>query len=145
MKRKIAFLIFSIVFWLLILAGLLLFGLAFERVNINSFALKRNYYNSKIDSQQYSSGLYHKGLGFYFMQFPSSKHYLTDQTVNVTNADLQKVGLTYTLVYRIRPDKLYDLYQQYALEYQPRIIATIDVHSSITQNILSTHFIGLSQ
>lgn len=45
-----AYLIFSIVFWLLILAGLLLFGLSFGRVSLNNYALRRNYFSSKVDA-----------------------------------------------------------------------------------------------
>ena len=67
MKKRTAYIIFSIVYWLLITAGLLLFGFAFEKVHINNFALKRNYYSSEIESETYVSGLYHKGIGYYFL------------------------------------------------------------------------------
>lgn len=109
--RRKAYLIFSIVYWLLVAAALALFGSAFDKVHVNHFALRRNYYNSQIDEEHYISGLYHKELGFYFLEFPASKTYLTDLKLNVTNADMKTVEITYTLVYRLRPQYIYSLYQ----------------------------------
>ena len=49
MKRKSkAYLIFSVVYWLLITMGLFLFGFSFDKVPINSYGLKRNYFSSYI-------------------------------------------------------------------------------------------------
>lgn len=66
-KKHKAYLIFSIVFWLLIIAGLILFGLSFGKVHINKYGLLRNYYSSWIDPNTYISGLYHIGIGCYFV------------------------------------------------------------------------------
>lgn len=110
-KKHKAYLIFSIVFWLLILAGLILFGLSLGKVGINKYGLLRNYYSSWIDTRVYISGLYHKGIGYYFIEFPSSKVYLNDIKLNVTNKDMNVMQLTYSLSYRIIKDQTYNLYQ----------------------------------
>jgi len=109
-KKHKVYLIFSIVFWLLILAGLILFGLAFGRVGINKFGILRNYYSSWISDEIYISGTYHVGIGNYFVEFPSSKVYLTDLKINVTNSDMNVMQVTYTLVYRIAQSQLKNLY-----------------------------------
>ena len=103
-KKNKVYLIFSIVYWLLVLTALLLFGFAFGKVHINKYGLLRNYYNSWINNETYISGLYHTGIGCYFIEFPSSKVYLTDQKLNVTNYDMNPMQITYTLVYRIVKD-----------------------------------------
>lgn len=125
--RKKWYLWFSIVYWVLIAIGLLLFALALEKVPINYYGLKRNYFNSQIDPEHYPSGFYHKDIGFYFLHFPSSKRYLEDLFVNATNKDMQTVGVTYTLVYRLFPEKIETLYSQMSQEYEPRIIAIVNV------------------
>jgi len=47
--------------------GLMLFGYSFGRVSINKYGILRNYYSSWIDQQTYISGLYHIGIGCYFI------------------------------------------------------------------------------
>lgn len=110
-KKHKAYLIFSIVFWLLVLAGLILFGLAFGKVNLNKYGLLRNYYSSWIDTNVYISGVYHIGIGCYFVEFPASKVYLNDLKLNVTNKDMNVMQITYSLAYRIIKDQTYNLYQ----------------------------------
>ena len=122
-----SYLRFTIIYWLLAIAGLVLFGVAFDKVHINRYGLKRNYYDSRIDEDHYAAGVYHKGIGFYFVEFPSSKKYLEGLTINVTNADMNVLGLEYTLVYRINPEYLYDLYQAVADTYEHRLIAEVNV------------------
>lgn len=117
LKRHKAYIIFSIVFWLLVLAGLILFGLAFGKVHINKFGILRNYYSSQIDERVYISGLYHIGLGNYFVEYPSSKVYLRDLKLNVTNSDMNVVQVTYSLVYRLKKDSLISLYQSMSTNY----------------------------
>jgi hypothetical protein len=68
--------------------GLMLFGYSFGSVSINKYGILRNYYSSWIDNKVYISGLYHVGIGCYFIQFPSSKVYLNDIKLNVTNKDM---------------------------------------------------------
>lgn len=127
-KKHKTYLIFSIVFWLLILAGLILFGLSFGKVHINKFGLLRNYYSSWISDSTYISGLYYVGLGNYFVQFPSSKVYLTNLKLNVTNKDMNVMQITYTLVYRLPQNTIKDLYKDYSTDYENRVIATVNVH-----------------
>lgn len=40
---------------------------------------------------------------------------------------MKKVGIEYTLIYRIRHDKVYSLYSEMALIYEQRILAYINV------------------
>jgi hypothetical protein len=87
-KKSKAYLIFSIVFWALIGMGLVLFGLSFGRVHINKYGILRNHYSSWISGNVYISGLYYVGITNYFIEIPSSKVYLTNLKLNVTNADL---------------------------------------------------------
>lgn len=67
LKRHKAYLIFSIIFWMLVVGSLILFGFAFGKVHINKFGILRNYYNSWIDDKVYISGTYHVGVGNYFI------------------------------------------------------------------------------
>lgn len=127
LKRHRAYLIFTIVFWLLVLAGLILFGLAFGKVHINKFGILRNFYSSWIDDKVYISGLYHVGIGNYFIEFPSSKVYVVDIKLNVTNSDMNVVQVTYSLVYRLKKDQLINLYQSMSTNYEDRIVATVNV------------------
>ena len=84
-QRGKAILIFTIIYFLLTIIALVLFGLAFDAVPINWYGLRRNYFSSFIEEDYYCSGLYHKDVSYYFIPFPSSNQYLTDLRVNVTN------------------------------------------------------------
>jgi DMSO reductase anchor subunit len=126
-KNKKAYLIFSIVFWLLIATGVILFAVSLGRVHINKFGLLRNYYSSWISDDIYISGLYHIGVGNYFVEFPSSKIYLPSLKINVTNMDLNVQQLTYTLVYRLSQSQIKNLYQSLSTFYEDKIISTVNV------------------
>lgn len=88
-KQHKALLIFSIVFWLAIILAIILFALAFSKVPIGYYGLKADYFNPQISTQYYTPGLYNIGVGFYFILFPSSKQYLLDNKVTITNKNLQ--------------------------------------------------------
>lgn len=66
-KKHKTYLVFSIIFWLLVLMGLLLFSYSLGKVHLNKYGLLRNYYSSWIDSQVYISGLYNIPIGCYFI------------------------------------------------------------------------------
>ena len=127
-KKHKTYLIFSIIFWLLILMGLLLFGYSLGKVHVNKYGILRNYYSSWISNETYISGLYHVGVGLYFVEFPSSKVYLNDIKLNVTNKDMNVMQITYSLVFRIIKDQTYNLYQTLSTNYNSAIIASINVH-----------------
>ena len=89
-----------------------------------------------MDPTYYTNGLYHKGIGYYFVTYPSTKQYLLWQTVAVTNSDLETIQLSYSLCYRyvllviydrINPNKIYDMYNSIALSYEKRITAIVNV------------------
>lgn len=49
MQKKLkVYLIFSLVYWSLITAGLILFGLSFDSVPLNHYGILRNFYSSTI-------------------------------------------------------------------------------------------------
>jgi hypothetical protein len=96
------YLIFSLIYWSLIIIGIVLFSLSLGKVHINKYGVLRNYYSSSISQDVYISGLYHVGISNYLIEFPSSNIYLPNIKLNVTNNDLNIIELTYTLVYRIR-------------------------------------------
>lgn len=93
-------LIFSIVYWLVVISGIALMSVAFQKVPIGSYGLKANHFSPNIDSAYYTPGLYQAGIGFYFILFPSAKQYLLDKRVALINQNLEKVEITYSLIYR---------------------------------------------
>lgn len=126
-KKNKAYLAFTLVFWSIIITGVTLFGVSFRKVRVNNYGILRNYYNSWMDQNIYNSGLYHVGVGNYFVEFPSSHVYVQDVKLNITNKDMKVMQITYSLVYRIRKDQVKSLYFAYSTEYQDRIISTINV------------------
>lgn len=137
-KKPKAILIFSIIYLLLILMSLLLFGYSFEKVPLNFLALRRNFFSSSIDQEIYLSGLYHKELTYYFIPFPSSNVYLTDMSINVTNSDMENIGIVFTLVYQLVPEQIYSLYQSLSSDYETYIIGSV-------KGIISNYFMGVHQ
>lgn len=93
-------LVFSIVYWLAVVVGIILFSLSFQRVPIGSYALRANSFSPEISPIYYTSGLYDAGVGYYFILFPSTRQCLIDNKVTVINQNLQKLVVTYTLCYR---------------------------------------------
>ena len=128
-KKPKAILIFTIVYLILTILALLLFGLAFDTVPINWYGLRRNYFSSFIEEEYYCSGLYHKEVGYYFIEFPSSNQYLTDLQLNVTNDNMEVIGVQFTLVYQLIPAQIYNLYSGLSTGYEEYIISEIKVCS----------------
>jgi hypothetical protein len=81
-------LVFSIIYWLIVIIGVILFSVSFQKVPIGSYGLKANYFNPTIDESYYTSGLYDTGIGYYFILFPSTKQYLVDNRVAIINQNL---------------------------------------------------------
>lgn len=75
-KKQKTYLIFNLVFWSLIIMGVTLFGVSFRSVDVNHYGILRSYYNSWMDDRIHNSGLYHAGVGNYFVEFPSSNVYV---------------------------------------------------------------------
>jgi len=86
-NRHKAYIIFSLIYWLVVIAGVILFLFAFQKVPINNYALRLSIFTSHIDLTYYLPGLYHTGIGYYFLPFPKSKVYLRDQRVEAINKD----------------------------------------------------------
>lgn len=70
-KRCKAIWIYSVLFWVLAAIGLVMFGFAFARVDINTVALREQYWTGAIDTVVYTSGVYHRGLTYQFIRFPA--------------------------------------------------------------------------
>lgn len=99
-RRTKYLLVFSIIYWVIVIVGIILFSVSFQKVPIGSYGLKANYFNPDINPLYYTAGLYNTGIGFYFILFPSTKQYLLDNKVTIINQNLQKLVVTYTLCYR---------------------------------------------
>lgn len=102
-RRNKYLLVFSIIYWLVVVAGVILFSVSFQRVPIGYYALRANSFSPDISPVYYTSGLYDAGVGYYFILFPSTKQCLIDNRVGVINQNLQKLTVTYTLCYRYSP------------------------------------------
>jgi hypothetical protein len=101
MIRRTKYLLgFTIIYWLVVIIGVILFSVSFQKVPIGHYALKANYFSPDISQSYYTPGLYDAGVGFYFILFPSTKQYLLDNRVAIINQNLQKLVVTYTLCYR---------------------------------------------
>lgn len=87
-RRNKYILVFSIIYWLVAIVGIVLFSVSFQKVPIGSYGLKANYFSPTIDPTYYSSGLYDIGVGNYFILFPSTKQYLVDNKVSIINQNL---------------------------------------------------------
>lgn len=98
--RKKRILKFSIVYWLVVAFILTIFGLSFSKVPIGDYGLKANYFSPSIDRNYYLPGLYDISIGNYFILFPSTRQYLRNRTLQVTNQNQQRVTITYTLAYK---------------------------------------------
>jgi hypothetical protein len=70
-KRCKAIWIYSVLFWPLAAIGLILFGFAFGRVELNTVALREQYWTGAIDTVIYSPGVYHRGLTYQFIRYPA--------------------------------------------------------------------------
>lgn len=69
---------FSVVFWLLIAIGLVLMGLALQTVPVGNYGLRIDYFSPVVDTEYYTNGLYHNGIGHYFVLYPRTKKYVLD-------------------------------------------------------------------
>lgn len=101
-RRTKYLLVFSIVYWLVVIVGVILFSVSFQKVPIGSYGLKANFFNPDVDPNYYVPGLYNTGVGFYFILFPSTKQCLLDNKVAIINQNLQTLTVTYTLCYRYK-------------------------------------------
>jgi len=99
-KRYKYILVFSIIYWLVVIIGVILFSVSFQKVPIGSFGLRANFFSPDISPVYYTAGLYDAGVGYYFILFPRTKQCLIDNRVAVINKNLQKLSVTYTICYR---------------------------------------------
>ena len=79
---------FSIIYWLVVLLGVVLNSLALQKVPIEHYGLRAYFFSPTIDQSYYIPGLYDIGVGYYFITFPSSKQYVLDNKVSVINQNL---------------------------------------------------------
>lgn len=75
-KRCKAILIYSFVFWGLVVVGLLLTAFAFGRVPVGYYGLVEHYWTTNIDDSAYTSGVYSTGLTTQFVRFPATIQYI---------------------------------------------------------------------
>ena len=99
-RRHKYILVFSIIYWFIAFSGIALFSVSFQKVPLGHYGLKTNYFSPQIDPNYYLQGLYNTGVGYYFVLFPSTKQYVTDKTLTIINKNLERVNVTYSLIYR---------------------------------------------
>lgn len=75
-KRTKVLLIFSFVFWGLVLLGLLLFGFAFTKIHVGQIGLDQDIWTKSI-YRTLTPGVYHRGLRSRSITFPSTVQYIT--------------------------------------------------------------------
>ena len=86
MQRRTKYLlVYSIIYWIIVIIGIALFSVSFQKVPISTY---------------YTSGLYDVGVGYYFINFPSIKQQIIDNQVDIINQNLEKLTVTYSLFYR---------------------------------------------
>jgi len=118
---------FSIIYWLIIILGVVLNILALQKVPLESYGLRTYFFSPSVDPLYYTSGLYNIGVGYYFITFPSSKQYVLDNRISVVNQNLEKIDVKYTFCYRINPNNIYALYEKMGYEYETYLIAAVNV------------------
>ena len=74
-KRTKVLLIFSFVFWGLVIMGLFLYGYAFTKIYVGEVALEQNIWDRSI-SRSLTAGVYHRGLRHRSITFPSIIQYI---------------------------------------------------------------------
>ena len=79
---------FSIIFWIVVIMGVILNAVSFQKVPLETYGLRAYYFSPSVDSTYYIPGLYNVGVGYYFITFPSSKQYVIDSRVQVINKNL---------------------------------------------------------
>lgn len=87
-RRTKYLLVFSIIYWLIVVVGVILFSLSIQSVPIGYYALRANSFSPDISPIYYTSGLYDAGVGYYFILFPSTMQCLIDNRVEVINQNL---------------------------------------------------------
>jgi len=70
---------FSIIYWVLVIMGVVLFAVSFQKVPLENYGLKTYYFSPNVNSVYYLPGLYDTGVGYYFITIPSTKQYLLDK------------------------------------------------------------------
>lgn len=79
---------FSIIYWFLVIVGIVLFSVSFQKVPLEKYGLKTYYFSPNVNSVYYLPGLYDIGVGYYFITIPSTKQYLLDKSVTVINKNM---------------------------------------------------------
>jgi hypothetical protein len=87
-KRNKWLLGFSIIYWILVIVGIVLFSVSFQKVPIETYGLKTYYFSPNINPVYYIPGLYDIGVGYYFITVPSTKQYILDNSLVVINKNL---------------------------------------------------------
>lgn len=77
-RVKKIMLIFSIIFWILVVMGCILTGFAFEKVPIGFYGLRAYHFSSDVEPEYYTNGLYHAGVGYNFVLYPRTKQHVID-------------------------------------------------------------------
>jgi len=107
------------IYWSTILAGIIMFGIAFSTVDIGYVALKQNKYSKDITSNTlFYSGRYHIGLVSQFItrdlswkviEFGSGSD-ADSAMVHSTTKDSAAVSLAVSILYRVKFEQLNQLY-----------------------------------
>jgi len=106
-------------FWVIILAGIIMFGVSFATVDIGSVALLQNKYSKNITANTlFYSGRYHIGLVSQFitrdLQWKTVEFGTGSDAdlslIHSTTADAASVSLACSVLYKIKFEQLHTLY-----------------------------------
>lgn len=118
MKTRYKVLIVSLSFLALLVASIILLGFCFHRVEYNEYALAYNtVFNTMTDTQPRTHGNYFLGLDMILMRFPRGLvKYDVDRMCNTV--DKSPVRIKATMLGRLVPSGIVQLYYAYGVEYQ---------------------------
>lgn len=119
----------------LLLIGLIIFGgilalSAFQKVEQTQLALKKNTFTGKVDNQVFGPGRHYIGLFHTFIYFPAIQITIefkndgdgTTAEITGRTKDGLALSLEISFQYQLLPDKIYDLYINFAEIYEATFI-----------------------
>lgn len=111
----------------ILIPSVIMFACSFAILDPHQIGLHYNGPACTLDSETHDNGRYFVGLGHYFFKFPAKLEYVEfsesaeggsrNHRINLWTKDGQEVFAEIGFYYRIRPEKLADLYYTYGFDY----------------------------
>lgn len=137
---------YTITFSIILLVGLILFGISFSVIELNNVGLLKNKFSISLESDKiYRSGRYFIGLQGVFIGYPTIWQYITfsskagSQSYFITGKTQagSQIILEISLSYRIKIEFLFDLFKKYPNQNQQTDMITSA--KSAIQNVISQY------